>query len=98
MIVEQTITVGNIIEVTSILGGGLFLLIRNNFVLGFMKNELATMQKEIMKITTIITANAVLEQRVLNAEEDIRDLRRGKGFIADATNGEYSRHGKVSKI
>ncbi len=55
------------------------------------------MQKEISKIATIVTDNAVMQQRMLNMEEDIRDIKKGRGFIRDEVSGEYTRFGKIIK-
>lgn len=93
--IDYTITMGNIIEITTIAGGGLILLIKQNGVIGNMKDAIKGIQAEVAKIGILMTNNAVLQQRVLNVEEDVRDLKRGKGYISKDIDGEYSRHGKI---
>lgn len=79
--VSYTITVGNMLEVASILGGGLLVLVRlNNTVVG-LKVDVSGMQTEIKKLADVITRMAVTDVRLTNLENDIRELRHGRGFI-----------------
>lgn len=95
--IESTITVGNIIEAVSIITGVIIVLVRQSVTLESMRKELVAMEKEIEKIAIIIVDNAVTQQRLLNVEEDIRDLRKGRGYIAEEIAGEYTQHGKLIK-
>lgn len=81
MIVDYTITVGNIFEISSILLGGLYALatIKNN--VGMLKAEVTKMQTEIEKISEVLINQADQNRRIIHLEEDVRDLRHGKGFV-----------------
>lgn len=90
--IDPTVTLGNIIEITSILGGGLLVLVKLNNSVTVLKTDVALMQREIVKIGDVLTKLAVTETRLSNIEQDIRDLRHGDGFIRDRRNsidGEY---------
>lgn len=97
--IEQTITVGNIIEIASILAGGLTVFITLRNTVANIKTEVAGMQLEIKKLGEILVAQAdirgelkVLSTRIAATEEDIRNLRKGEGFITgrrSGINGEY---------
>jgi K+/H+ antiporter YhaU regulatory subunit KhtT len=75
MVIDWTITAGNMIEIATIAGGGVWALIKMNSTLGTLKTEVATMQEEIKKIGDVLTKLAVTENRLTNIETDIRELR-----------------------
>jgi len=80
-VIEQTITVGNIIEITAIIGGGFSVLVTMRSTVTNIKTEVAAMQQEIKKLADVITRMAVTDLRLTNVEQDIRELRRGRGWI-----------------
>lgn len=86
--IDYSITLGNIVEVASILSGGLMVLIKLNNNVVSLKNDVGGMQTEIKKLGDILVAQANLRgeiqgitTRLATAEADIRDLRHGDGFI-----------------
>lgn len=79
--IDPTITLGNIIEISSILGGGLLVLIKLNNSVTVLKTDVAMMQREIVKIGDVLTKLAVTETRLSNIEQDVRELRHGDGFV-----------------
>jgi hypothetical protein len=88
VMIEQTITIGNIIEIGAILGGGLTVFITLRNTVANIKAEVAGMQVEIKKLGEILIAQAdirgelrVLGTRVTSAEQDIRELRHGDGYV-----------------
>jgi hypothetical protein len=95
MAIDYTITIGNIIEICSIVGGGLLVLWTlkadvNSLKSGAqtLKTEFAGMQAEIKKLTDILVNLAdirgeirVHDTRITAAEQDIRELRHGDGFV-----------------
>lgn len=96
--IEQTITVGNIIEIASVLGGGLAVFITLRNTVANLKEDVLGMQTEIKKMSEILIAQAdirgeikVLENRLATTESDIRELRHGRGFIQGGRgiDGEY---------
>lgn len=88
VMIEQTITVGNIIEIISIIAGGLTVFVTLKNTVANIKVEVTGMQIEIKKLGDILIAQAdmrgemkVLETRLFSAEQDIRELRHGEGFV-----------------
>ena len=86
--IDPTITLGNLIEIASIIGGGLLVLIRLNNNVVKLTSDVGGMQNEIKKLGEILIAQANirgelngLDRRLSSAEQDIRDLRKGDGFI-----------------
>lgn len=86
--IDPTVTLGNLIEIASIIGGGLLVLIRLNNNVVSLKIDVGGMQVEIKKLGDILIAQANLRgelqgitTRLNTAESDIRDLRHGDGFI-----------------
>lgn len=95
MMIDYTITIGNIIEIGSIVGGGILVLWTlkadvNTLKAGArsLKADLASMQIEIKKLGDILVNLAdirgeikVLDTRITATEQDIRELRHGDGFV-----------------
>lgn len=88
LMIEQTITIGNIIEIASIIAGGITVFVTLKNTVANIKDEVKGMQTEIKKLGDILVAQAdmrgeikVLETRLLAVEQDIRELRHGDGFV-----------------
>lgn len=88
MNIDWTISVGNIIQVCVIAGGGLLVLMTMKGTVDVLKRDVGSIQTEIKKMGDILTKMAVAENRLdntdtrlTNVERDLRDLRRGEGFI-----------------
>ncbi len=91
MIIEGTITYGQIFEIGSILLGGFAVLITLRNTVSNIKSDVAGMQLEIKKLSDVITKMAVTDVRLTNLEVDVRELRHGRGFVREAIDGEYTR-------
>lgn len=79
--IDYTITAGNIIEIGSILTGGLYALATIKSNVGLLKTEVGEMQNEIKKITDILINQADQNRRIIHLEDDLRELRHGRGFV-----------------
>jgi len=95
MIIEYTISIGNLIQIAAIIGGGILVLVTlKNDVKSLkdgasnLKGDLQQMQAEIKKLGDILIKLAdirgeirVLDTRLTAAEQDVRELRHGNGFV-----------------
>lgn len=106
MVIDYTITVGNIIEISAMIGGGFLVLMTlktdvNSLKDGAvaLKQDFENMQAEIKKLGEIMINLAdirgdikTLETRVSATEQDIRELRHGRGFVQGphGVDREYS--------
>jgi len=88
MAIDWTISVGSIIQVLAIAGGGMLVLVSMRNTVSVLQRDVASIQVEIKKMGDILTKMAVAETRLDNTdtrltslERDVRDLRRGEGFI-----------------
>lgn len=98
-VIDPTISAGNLIQVAAMLGGGLVVLVTLRSTVARLQTDVGSVQAEVKKMGDILVKMAVAENRLDNTdkrltivEEDIRDLRRGKGFIRghrDSVEGEY---------
>lgn len=86
--ISYTITVGNMLEAASILGGGVFVLMTMRSDIGGLKKadeeqgkQINGIQDEIKKISQVLITQATQDQRILHLEQDLHDLKRGRGFI-----------------
>jgi hypothetical protein len=95
MVVDYTITVGNLVEIASIIGGGLLVMITLRGDVANMKAEVGEIQHEIKKIGDVLINQADQNRRLIHLEEDLRELRHGRGFVQNRSvggiDGEYSR-------
>lgn len=91
MIVDYTITVGNLIEIGSIIGGGLLVLVTLRSTVANLQTDVGDMKKEIKKVGDVLVQMAVTNTRLDNVEQDIRDLQHGRGYVQARAgiNGEY---------
>lgn len=88
MNIDWTISVGSLIQVAAIAGGGLLVLITMRNTVAVLQRDVASIQVEIKKMGDILTKMAVAETRLddtdtrlTNVERDLRDLRHGQGFV-----------------
>jgi hypothetical protein len=100
MVIDYTITIGNIIEIGSIVGGGLavFLTLKNN--VATLKEDVLAMQDEVKELGKLLISVARFDEKLSNRDRrvtahgrEIEDLRRGNGFITghrERIDGEYS--------
>lgn len=102
MILDATITIGNIIEIGTIAVGGIIAIVQVKasvsslkkeiaIELDFMKSDFTEMKAEIKRFSDVLIKMAVTDQRLLGVEQDIRELKHGKGFVQREVNGEYPR-------
>jgi hypothetical protein len=61
--------------------------------LGSIEIAIVGMQTDFRKLTDVLINQADMQARVAGLEEDIRDMKRGRGFINNRSdggiNGEY---------
>jgi hypothetical protein len=99
MVVDTTITIGNIAEIVSIVGGGFLVVIRMGGDIRVMKTDMAHLKSTVSALTTafdrlgaILTQVAVQDARLVALEKRIDELAHGRGFVQSAgVNGEYPR-------
>lgn len=87
--IDYTINIGHIIQIVVILGGGVSALIVMRSTVNNLKTDMVDMKAEIKKVGEVLISLAVTNKRLDNVEEDIRDMKHGRGFIANRINGEY---------
>lgn len=81
VVIDYTITVGNIIEIATILGGGLLVLLQLKNTVGNLKTDVTDMKAELKKVGEVLIKLAVTDTRLANVEQDIRELKHGEGFV-----------------
>jgi hypothetical protein len=94
MVIDYTITIGNLVEIASIIGGGLMVMITLRGDVANIKAEMGGIQLEVKKIGDVLITQADQNRRILHLEEDFRELRHGHGFIQTrrgvaGIDGEY---------
>lgn len=98
MIVDATITIGNIVEILTIGIGGLIAIVTLRSTVVNMKGDLTDLKVEIKKLSAVMVDMAdirgelkVISNRQTASEQDIREMRHGHGFVQRDINGEYPR-------
>lgn len=88
MVIDYTITIGNIFEIGSIIGGGfaVFITLKNN--VATLKEDVVTMQDEIKKFGEVLIGMARFDEKLSNLDKrvtvhdkKIDELQHGDGFI-----------------
>jgi hypothetical protein len=90
--IDYSITIGNIIEICVIGGGGVAALaVMKNTIAALKDNvtemkretktEFAGIQSEIKKIGEVLINQADQNRRIIHLEDDVRELRHGEGFV-----------------
>lgn len=84
---DFSINVGVIVQTVIFVGGGLI-------AFGILKRTVTEMEQEIVEIkkdqkdlTKTLAQIAVQDSRLNRLEQDLRDLRHGRGFIVDVGPG-----------
>lgn len=89
--IDPTVTVGNIIEIGTILVGGIFVFFQVKARVEQLSRDVAAIEMDIKGLSRSFTELAVVNNRLNRVEEDVRELRHGRGFIREAIEGEYPR-------
>ena len=58
-------------------------------------DNLKILNSAFTKLSDVLSQTAVQDNRISRVEEDVRELRRGRGFIQEEVVGEYTSRGKV---
>lgn len=86
--IDYTITIGNMVEIASIVGGGIAVLWTLKADVGALKqgakalkDDFNDMQMEIKKIGDVLVTQADQNRRIMHLEDDVREMRHGDGFV-----------------
>jgi hypothetical protein len=75
-VIDPTITIGNLIEITCILGGGALTIVRLNNSVVKLSIDMQEVQAEVKKIADLMTAVAVQSVRIDSISERINTIDR----------------------
>ena len=87
MNIVYDITIGNLVEIASIIGGGILVMVTLRGDVANMKAEVTEIQHEIKKIGDVLINQADQNRRLIHLEEDLREMRHGRGFIQNRSAG-----------
>lgn len=95
---DATITIGNIAEIISIIGGGFLVLVRMGGDIRVMKADMSNLKTRVTdlnssfeKLGIILTQVAVQDTRLVNLEKRLDELAHGRGFVQHEVQGEWPR-------
>jgi hypothetical protein len=95
MVFDATITIGNVIEILTIAGGGFLFLMRTGGDIRVMKTDMThlkgtvgTLSTAFDKLGTVLTQVAVQDTRLVSLEKRLDELAHGRGFV-QGVNREY---------
>lgn len=80
---ETSFTIGNVAQIVITLGGGLVLFGYLKKSVEAMEAKLAETERDVKDLTKTITHIAVQDNRLDRLEQDMRDLRYGRGFVVE---------------
>lgn len=107
---DWTISIGNIGAAIVVMGGWLYAFFQLKSDVRLVKHDMKSIMfrqdiqnESLTQLTALLTKVAVqeerfnsVEHRIETAENDIRELQHGKGYVIQEVSGEYTRQGKVS--
>jgi len=79
--IDYTISVGSIAEVITLLGGGLVAVGVMRSTVNNIQAKVDDMETELKGLTKALMQLAVQHERINHLEEDIREMKRGDGFV-----------------
>ena len=89
MTFDPTVTLGTLLQIIVFLGGGLIAFVRVQGKLEMLSLRVKNLETSSANIGTILQAVAVQSQRLTALEQDLRELRHGKGFIRGPSGLEH---------
>ena len=84
--IDTNISIGNILEIAVLAGGWIITVVK-------IDSRLKSVERDIKEVTTLTKWRERFEERMMFIRRDVDDLRRGKGFIQEELDGEYSAEG-----
>lgn len=87
--IDYTITVGDLVQISVIAVGVLAAFFQVKSWIQSLSKDVTVMKEDIKVLSKSFTELAVVNNRIKNVEEDIRELRHGRGFIREAIEGEW---------
>lgn len=87
--IDYTINIGHIVQIIVILGGGISALAIMRSTVANLKDDMTDIKVDLKEFGKAIVTLAVATKRLDNIEEDIRDMKHGRGFVTNRINGEY---------
>ena len=82
-----------ILQIVVIVGGGFFALAALRSTVRNLVTDIVDIKIELKKLSDVVVTLAVTGKRLDRVEEDMRDMRHGRGFIQQRSdggiNGEY---------
>jgi prefoldin subunit 5 len=87
--IDYTINLGAIIQIIVIVGGGLVAMISMKSTVDNIKSDMDEMKTDLKKVGDALVTLAVATKRLDHVEEDIREMKHGRGFIQRSLNREY---------
>lgn len=92
---DFTITLGNLVETATLVGGGFLMAMRTGGDIRVMKNDMRHLNEQVKTLnvafeglSTAMTRLAVQEERLAGLQSQINDLRYGRGYVLPmAPNG-----------
>lgn len=98
MNIDPAIRGGDLITLGAFLIGGLGFAWSMRGDIKMLVRDVKAHGHKIDKLETVITAQAVQDQRLADLDRRIEELRHGRGFIGRDINGLYGVGGKVQNI
>lgn len=87
--IDYTVNIATIIQILTIAGGGLAFLIVTRNAVNNLKDDVVEMKSELKKCVDSLVTLAVTSKRLDHVEDDIREMKHGRGFIQPRIDREY---------
>lgn len=98
--ISEVISIGDLrslIEIIVIAIGGIYVVITLRLTVSKLAGDIADLKGDIKALNKIVVEMAVTTTRLDAVEQDIRELRHGRGFIREAIEGEWPKLPPISR-
>ena len=89
------ITLGNVLEMVTMIAIGLGFIFGMRGALSSLGQRMNAVEKEVGKLVDVLITLGRYEERFLRNENDIWDLKHGKGFVTEIPQRPRERTGAV---
>lgn len=87
--IDTSVNIGNVIEVTVIVVGLVSALAMLRATVSRLSTDVSELKDDVKALNKVVVEMAVAHTRLDSIENDIRELRHGRGFIREAIEGEW---------
>ena len=81
MILDMTVTLGNLLTIVGFILSGMMAFLAMRSDLRILNMQVESLDKRLQQLGNVVRDLAIQDQRISVIEEQIEDLRHGRGYV-----------------